>query len=83
MAKAKKVLVDVVASGRAGGRARVARLSAAELAESSSNAARARWDAYYAANPEKLAAKLDREARKGRKRGRPLKAARKKGAKKP
>jgi len=41
--------------------------------------AKARWDAYYAAHPEKLKAKLEREARKGtRKRGRP---PNKKGAK--
>jgi len=34
---------------------------------------KARWEAYYAAHPEKLKAKLERDARKGtRKRGRPL-----------
>ena len=37
-------------------------------------AAKERWDAYYAAHPEKLKAKLEREARKGKvNRGRPPK----------
>ncbi len=35
---------------------------------------KARWDAYYAAHPEELKAKLEREAKKGtRPRGRPSK----------
>jgi ribosome-associated translation inhibitor RaiA len=37
-------------------------------------AVKARWDAYYAAHPDKLKAKLERQARKGKvKRGRPRK----------
>lgn len=36
-------------------------LSAEELSASASKAIQARWDAYYAAHPEKLEAKLKRQ----------------------
>ena len=49
-------------------------LSQEELREASRKAFNARWEAYYAAHPEKLQAKLERVARKGtRPRGRPSK----------
>jgi len=69
--------------GRLGGRKRVpkglAMIAPDRQAEIVREGAKARWDAYYAAHPEKLKAKLEREARKGtRKRGRP---PNKKGAK--
>jgi hypothetical protein len=72
----KKLLVtiDVVASGRAGGRARAANLSEQELSDSASNAAKERWDAYYEAHPEKLKERQEREAKRGTvRRGRPPK----------
>ena len=70
--KKKRTLVDVAQIGSLGGAARAANLSQKELCEASRKASNARWDAYYAAHPEKLQAKLEREARKGtRKRGRP------------
>jgi hypothetical protein len=56
-------IVDVTEMGRAGGRARAENLSEAELSAAGSKAIKARWDAYYAANPEKLKAKLEREKR--------------------
>jgi hypothetical protein len=77
MARKKKrvlVMVDVAAIGSLGGSARAASLSAEERQEASRQAVNARWDAYYAAHPEKLKAKLEREAKKGtRPRGRPPK----------
>ena len=77
--KKRRRFVDVAEIGSLGGSARAANLSDEELREASRKASNARWDAYYAAHPEKLKAKLEREARKGTaKRGRPPK---KKGAK--
>jgi hypothetical protein len=74
MAAKRRTLVDVTKIGRLGGLARAANLSAKEMRESNRQAANARWEAYYAAHPEKLAAKLAREAKKGKvKRGRPPK----------
>jgi len=70
--KNKRILVDVAQIGSLGGSARAANLSHEELCEASRKASNARWQAYYAAHPEKLQAKLEREAGKGtRKRGRP------------
>lgn len=72
--KKKRTLVDVAQIGSLGGSARAANLSQEELREASRKASNVRWDAYYAAHPEKLKAKLEREARKGtRPRGRPSK----------
>ncbi len=65
-------VVDVTEMGRAGGKARAEKLSADELSEQGRNAVQARWDRYYKAHPEKLKAKLEREAKRGtEKRGRP------------
>jgi len=62
--------------GAMGGKARAQNLSKAELSSSAANAANARWEAYYAAHPEKLKAKREREAKRAAgtlKRGRPPK----------
>jgi hypothetical protein len=61
------ITVDTAKIGRMGGNARAANLSAKERSTSASEAARARWAAYYAANPEKLKAKLEREKKKAAK----------------
>ena len=57
------IKVDTAKIGRKGGRARAANLSATERSSSASDAAKARWDAYYAANPDKLKAKLAKKKR--------------------
>jgi hypothetical protein len=62
--------------GRAGGNARAANLSDAELSAAGSKAVSARWEAYYKAHPDKLKAKLEREASKA---ARAKKAKKKKG----
>lgn len=64
--------------GRRGGQRRVpkglATIDPDRQAEIARQGAKARWAAYYAANPEKLRAKLERESRKGKvMRGRPPK----------
>ncbi|SPF37310.1 hypothetical protein SBA4_20033 [Candidatus Sulfopaludibacter sp. SbA4] len=65
-----KVLIDVTKGGK---NSRV-NMSPEEAAELGRNAAASRWEAYYAAHPEKLQARQEREARKGtRPRGRPPK----------
>ena len=75
--KKKRTLIDVAKIGRLGGSARAAKLSLAELQEASRLASNARWEAYYAAHPEKLKARQEREAKKGaRPRGRPPKKKR-------
>jgi hypothetical protein len=68
MGKKVKVtrIVDVTEMGRAGGKARAESLSDAELSAAGSKAIKARWDAYYAANPDKLKAKLAKKAAKKR-----------------
>jgi hypothetical protein len=74
-------MVDRAAArlGKKGGQNSRKYLNPKEAAVLAQKAVNARWDAYYAAHPEKLKAKLEREARKGTtKRGRPPK---KKGAK--
>lgn len=79
----KKILIDVTEAGRQGGAATAANRTAAERKAASEVAIAARWDAYYAANPDKLKAKLARDAKKGTvSRGRPKKAVPKKAAKK-
>lgn len=78
--KKKQTLVDVAQIGSLGGFARAANLSQEELREASRKASNVRWATYYAAHPEKLKAKLEREARKGtRPRGRPSKKKQKTG----
>jgi hypothetical protein len=78
-AKKKRTVVDVAEIGSLGGLARAANLSPEQRKAAARKAINARWDAYYEAHPEKLKARLEREARKGTtKRGRPPK---KKGAK--
>jgi hypothetical protein len=73
-------LIDTAEMGRKGGKARAANLSEKELSASASEASRARWKAYYAKHPDKLKAKLAREAKKGTvPRGRPKKKSAKKG----
>ena len=70
----RRRLIDPVEIGAKGGKARAKRLSDEELSTASRTAANARWAAYYAAHPDKLEAKLAREARKGKaQRGRPPK----------
>lgn len=68
MGKKVKVtrIVDVTEMGRAGGRARAANLSEAELSAAGAKAIKARWDAYYKLHPEKLAAKKARVKRASR-----------------
>jgi hypothetical protein len=68
MGKKVKVtrIVDVTEMGRAGGKARAENLTDAELSAAGSKAIKARWDAYYAANPDKLKAKLAKKAAKKR-----------------
>ena len=74
-------IIDTAKMGALGGKARAKSLSAAELSTSASNAANARWDAYYAAHPDKLKARNEREAKRAAgnlKRGRPPKKTAKK-----
>jgi len=74
MGRKVKVIVDVTELGRRGGQATAANRTPEERAAAARAAINARWDAYYAAHPEKLKAKLEREAKKGtRPRGRPPK----------
>lgn len=63
---ARTVVIDVAALGQAGGRKRAENLTPGQRSDSASAAAQARWDAYYAAHPEKLEAKKAR-ARKAKK----------------
>ena len=65
----KKIKIDVTELGRAGGHARAANLSEAELSAAGSKAIKARWDAYYKEHPEKLKAKLEREKKTAKKKG--------------
>ena len=74
MGRKVKLIVDVTELGRRGGRATAANRSPEEREAAARRAIEARWAAYYATHPEKLKAKLEREARKGTaKRGRPPK----------
>jgi hypothetical protein len=62
----KKITIDVTELGRAGGKARAANLSEDELSAAGTKAISARWKKYYAEHPEKLKAKLARQAKKRR-----------------
>ena len=73
MGKKVRITVDVTELGRAGGHARAASLSDAELSAAGSKAASARWNAYYKAHPDKLKAKLEREASKAARAKKPKK----------
>jgi len=71
---ARRKLIDPAEIGRKGGANSRKYLEAGQATSLAQNAAKARWDSYYAAHPEKLKAKLEREARKGtRPHGRPSK----------
>lgn len=74
MAKRKLVtyVIDVVAAGEKGGKARAASMTAAERKASADAAIAQRWKKYYQEHPEKLKERLEKEARK---------AAKKKGKK--
>jgi hypothetical protein len=61
MAKKNQAAVSL---GRKGGKARAITHSAEELSEAGKAAIKARWDAYYRLHPEKLKAKLARQAKK-------------------
>jgi hypothetical protein len=65
MGKKVKVtrIVDVTEMGRLGGRATAANRTATERKAAARMAIKARWDAYYAAHPEKLKAKLEKQAK--------------------
>jgi hypothetical protein len=69
-------MVDQAAArlGRKGGKNSRKNMEPGEATALAQNAVKTRWDAYYAAHPEKLQARLEREAKKGtRPRGRPPK----------
>jgi hypothetical protein len=70
MGKKIRLVIDVEELGRKGGLATAANRTPAERKAASALAIRARWDAYFKAHPEKLKAKLEREAKKRRKRER-------------
>jgi hypothetical protein len=71
---ARKKLIDPAEIGAEGGRKSRSYMSQDEARALGQGAAKKRWDAYYAAHPEKLKAKLERQARKGKvTRGRPRK----------
>jgi hypothetical protein len=63
-----RVLVDVVEAGRKGGEARRDNMTPSERRLSAQGAVNARWEKYYAANPDKLKAKQERESRKKKRR---------------
>lgn len=60
----RKVTIDVTESGRKGGKARAANLSAEELTAGARTAVKARWEKYYREHPEKLKVRKERETRK-------------------
>ena len=59
-------IIDVTEMGRRGGLQTAANRSPELRREISARALKARWDAYYRANPEKLKAKKARERKKAR-----------------
>jgi hypothetical protein len=67
MGKKIRLVVDVEALGRKGGLATAAKRTPAERKAAARAAIKARWDDYYKSHPEKLEAKLERDARKRRK----------------
>jgi hypothetical protein len=76
MGKKVRIIVDVTELGRKGGHARAANLSDVELSAAGSKAVNARWEAYYKAHPDKLKAKLEREASKAARGRQPKKGRR-------
>jgi len=67
-------LIDPAEIGAKGGKNSRRYMTTDEASALAEGAAKARWDAYYRAYPEKLKARQEREARKGmRPRGRPPK----------
>ena len=64
MGRKVTVTIDVTESGRKGGTARAKNMTAAELSQSASDAASARWEEYYRQHPEKLEEKKRRDAAK-------------------
>jgi hypothetical protein len=72
MGKKIQLVIDVEELGRKGGQATAANRTPGERKAAAAKALKARWDAYYKTNPEKLKAKrekqarLEREGRKGR-----------------
>jgi hypothetical protein len=62
----KKIQIDVTELGRKGGAATAANRTAKERKAASKVAIEARWAAYYAANPDKLKAKLAKAAKKSK-----------------
>jgi hypothetical protein len=57
-------VIDVTEMGRAGGKATAANRTAKERKAASALAIKARWDAYYAAHPEKVKTKRSGASRK-------------------
>jgi hypothetical protein len=66
MGKKVKVtrIVDVTELGRKGGQATAAARTPKERQAAAQTAIKARWDAYYKLHPEKLKAKIARQAAK-------------------
>lgn len=54
MGKKIRITVDVTEMGKLGGKARALALGPKGLSDAGRKAVQARWDAYYAANPDKL-----------------------------
>ena len=73
---AKRITIDITNLPSLGGQARAAALSAEELSAAGSKAVNARWAAYYKAHPDKLKAKLEREASKAARGRQPKKGRR-------
>ena len=61
MGKKVKIVVDVTERGRAGGHATAANRTPTERSEAARAAVKARWEAYYRANPDKLKARKPRK----------------------
>jgi hypothetical protein len=68
MGKKIRLVIDVEEMGRKGGLATAANRTPSERKAAAVAAIQARWAAYYEAHPEKLKAKLERQAKKRRKR---------------
>ena len=64
MGKKVKIVIDVTERGRSGGRKTAANRTPEERKAAARAAIKSRWDAYYKAHPEKLAAKKAKKARK-------------------
>jgi hypothetical protein len=70
MGKKIRLIIDVEEMGRKGGLATAANRTPAERKAAAVAAIQARWAAYYQDHPEKLKAKLERQAKKRPKRER-------------